>query len=146
MKVHLVFHVSLLEPYHLSTIPDRTRPPPLPIIVESESEYEMEEILDFKYHHKCLFYLVKWKSYNLYNNSWEPASFVKNAPHLIEAFHVKYLHHFKPTIFMQCSSLPLPLLSIHILVCLYLYYIFLLLFYLAVLLFSFPFQFEDLTL
>ena len=98
MKVHPVFHVSLLEPYHLSTIPDRTRPPQPPIVMESESEYEVEEILDSKYRQKRLFYLVKWKGYNPCDNSWEPASFVKNAPHLIKAFHVKYPCCPKPTI------------------------------------------------
>ena len=98
MKVHPVFHVSLLELYHLSTIPDRTRPPPPPIVIESESEYEVEEILDSKYCHKRLFYLVKWKRYNPCDNSWEPASFVKNVPHLIEVFHAKYPRRPKSTI------------------------------------------------
>ena len=98
MKVHSVFHVSLLKPYYLSMIPDRTCPPPPPIIVESKSEYEVEEILDSKYSHKCLFYLVKWKGYNPCDNSWEPTSFVKNAPHLIEVFYVKYPCRPKPTI------------------------------------------------
>ena len=69
MKVHPMFHVSLLEPYHLFIIPDHTHPPPPPIIVESESEYEVEEILDSKYRHKRLFYLVKWKGYNPCDNS-----------------------------------------------------------------------------
>ena len=99
MKVHPVFHVWLLEPYHLSTIPDRTCPLLLPIIVESELEYKVEEILDSKYSHKHLFYLIKWKGYNSCDNSWELVSFIKNAPHLIEAFHVKYPCRPKPTIF-----------------------------------------------
>src|SRR5271170_7205419 len=45
MKIHSMFHVSLLKPYHPFTIPDRSQPPPQPIIMKSESEYEMEEIL-----------------------------------------------------------------------------------------------------
>src|SRR5271155_2218536 len=98
MKIHSVFHVSLLEPYHPSTIPDRIQPPPQPIVVKSESEYEVEEILDSKYLRKSLFYLVKWKGYDPSNNSWEPASFVKNAPHLVTTFHAKYLRRPKPTI------------------------------------------------
>ena len=98
MKIHSMFHVSLLEPYHPSMIPDRVRPPPPPIVVESQSEYEVEEILDFKYLRKRLFYLIKWKGYDPSNNSWEPASFVKNAPHLVEAFHAKYPCRPKPTI------------------------------------------------
>src|SRR5271170_1725379 len=98
MKIHSVFHVSLLEPYHTSTILDRIQPLPQPIVVESESEYEVEEILDSKYLRKRLFYLVKWKCYDPSNNSWEPASFVKNAPHPVTAFHAKYPRHPKPTI------------------------------------------------
>ena len=98
MKVHYVFHVSLLEQYHPSTIPNRLRPQPPPVVVESESEYEAEEILDSKYLCKHLFYLIKWKGYDPSNNSWEPASFIKNAPRLVKAFHAKYPRRPKPTI------------------------------------------------
>src|SRR5271170_3186576 len=98
MKIHSVFHVSLLEPYHTSTILDRIQPPPQPIVVESESEYEVEEILDSKYLRKRLFYLVKWKGYDPSNSSWELVSFVKNSPHLITAFHAKYPRRPEPMI------------------------------------------------
>jgi len=89
MKIHPVFHVSLLEPCEHSTIPNRMRPPPPPIVIESEPEHEVEEILDSKYHRKHLHYFVKWKGYSPSHNSWEPASFVKNAPRLVKAFHEK---------------------------------------------------------
>src|SRR5271170_25086 len=100
MKIHSVFHISLLEPYHPSTIPDRIQPLPQPIVVESESEseYEVAEVLDSKYLRKRLFYLVKWKGYDPSNNSWEPGSFVKNEPYLVTAFHVKYPRRPKLTI------------------------------------------------
>jgi hypothetical protein len=90
MKVHSVFHVSLLEPYVSSTIPNRVRPPPPAVVVEAEQEYEVEEILDSKYLRNRLFYLVKWKGYDPCHNSWEPVSFVKNASRLIEVYHSKY--------------------------------------------------------
>lgn len=48
MKIHLMFHVSLLALYHASTIPRRVLEPPLLIEVNGEQEYEMEKILDFK--------------------------------------------------------------------------------------------------
>jgi hypothetical protein len=48
MKIHDVFHVSLLEPYRPSEIPGRVPPLPPPILLASsdEPEYEVEEILD----------------------------------------------------------------------------------------------------
>jgi hypothetical protein len=46
MKIHLVFHVSLLEPYHAFTIIGRIHDHPPPIEIDSEHEYEVEDILD----------------------------------------------------------------------------------------------------
>jgi hypothetical protein len=46
MRIHPMFHVSLLEPYHVSTIPRKIHDPPPPIEVDGELEYEMEYILD----------------------------------------------------------------------------------------------------
>ncbi len=58
MKIHLMFHVSLLEPYHASTILRRTHELPPPIIVDDEQKYEVEEILDSRISHCQLQYLV----------------------------------------------------------------------------------------
>jgi hypothetical protein len=41
MKIHHVFHVSLLEPYHASIIPRKIFEPPPPNEVNDEQEYEM---------------------------------------------------------------------------------------------------------
>jgi hypothetical protein len=46
MKIHPVFHASLLDPHHANTIPGRTRPPPPAITVEDALEYKVKEILD----------------------------------------------------------------------------------------------------
>jgi hypothetical protein len=46
MNIHPMFHASLLEPYHASTIPRITHEPPPPIIVEGEQEYKVKEILN----------------------------------------------------------------------------------------------------
>ncbi len=48
MTIHPMFHVSLLEPYHASTILGRIHDPPLPIEVDGEDEYEIVDILDSK--------------------------------------------------------------------------------------------------
>jgi hypothetical protein len=58
MKIHPMFRVSLLEPYHVSTILGRTHKPPPPIIVDDEQEYEVEEILNSRISYRQLQYLV----------------------------------------------------------------------------------------
>jgi hypothetical protein len=46
--VHLVFHVSMLEPHTDNTIPNCIPPPPEPIDIDSEIEYEIDRILNSK--------------------------------------------------------------------------------------------------
>jgi hypothetical protein len=45
MKIYLVFHVSLLKPYHEPTIIGRIHDPPRPIEVDCQQKYELEDIL-----------------------------------------------------------------------------------------------------
>jgi len=46
MKIHPMFHVFLLEPYHASIILGRIYDPPPPIEVDGEHECEVQDILD----------------------------------------------------------------------------------------------------
>ena len=61
--IHPVFHVSMLEPSILNYIANCIQPPPPPITINDELEYEISEILDSKMDnqkHVCkLLYLVK---------------------------------------------------------------------------------------
>ena len=95
--IHPVFHVSMLEPATSNAIPDRVQPPPPPVFVDSEPEYEIAEVLDSKMDNrrsKCkLLYLVRWTGYAGTNEetSWILASELKNAPELVSDFHQSYL-------------------------------------------------------
>jgi hypothetical protein len=98
MKIHNVFHVSLLEPYTASDIPGRVPPPPPPIYLDTqdEPEYEVEEILDSRRRRRALQYLVKWKGYPVSDNSWEPTANVQNSSRLLEEFHARYPEKPRP--------------------------------------------------
>ena len=85
LKIHPVFHVSLLKPTVLDPFPDRGPGPPEPVMVDGDEEYEVEAIVDCRKRGNQLQYLVKWKGYGPEENSWEPKQNV-HAQELIQAF------------------------------------------------------------
>ena len=94
-SVHPVYQVSMLEPSHPSSIPNRTNTPPPPIEVDGDLEYEIEEILNSKIDHRrrCkLLYLVKWTGYEntSQESDWIPATELENTPEVVADFHAKY--------------------------------------------------------
>ena len=95
--VHPVFHVSQLEPAIANTIPNREQPPPPPVEVDGEPEYEITKILDSKVDRRrkmCkLLYLVCWASYEGTDEetSWLLANELGHASELVSDFHNRYL-------------------------------------------------------
>ena len=87
MKIHPVFHVSLLEPYKHSTIPGRLQAPPPPIEVDGAEEFEVSDILDSRINRGKLEYLVHWQDYEVHERTWEPAANLENASEMIAEFH-----------------------------------------------------------
>jgi hypothetical protein len=90
MKIHPVFHASLLDPHRANTIPGRIQPPPPPVTVEDALEYEVEEILDSRVRNNKLEYFVDWIGYAPHERSWEPASYLENSPEEIARYHERY--------------------------------------------------------
>jgi Chromo (CHRromatin Organisation MOdifier) domain len=94
--VHPVFHVSMLEPATLNSIPNRIQSPPPPVEIDGETEYEIAEILDTKIdrHRKpCnLLYLVHWAGYEGTDEetSWVLATELGHSAELVTDFHSAY--------------------------------------------------------
>ena len=86
MKIHPVFHVSLLKPYKLSTEFGCPMPPPAIIIPDDQEEYKVEAILDKRILRKTPQYLVQWKGYPLHDATWEPTNYLNNAQQKIKDF------------------------------------------------------------
>ncbi|KAL3700980.1 hypothetical protein R1sor_019002 [Riccia sorocarpa] len=91
MRIHPVFHVSLLRRYvsrppELGAANDARLPPGL---IEGEEEFEVERILQKRtrgLRGQRVEYLVQWKGYPLYEATWEPVANLSNSPLLIQAF------------------------------------------------------------
>ena len=87
MKIHPVFHISMLEPYKKSSILGRLQAPPPPIEIDGEEEFEVSEILDSRINRKKLEYLVYWQGYKVSERTWEPIANLINAHEMIQEFH-----------------------------------------------------------
>ena len=91
VKSYNVFHSSVLKPWN-----DDGRQPvarPGPVIIEGQTEYEIEAILadkllDSRHPKKGRQYPVKWAGYPLADATWEPeCNLQEDVPHLLQAYH-----------------------------------------------------------
>jgi hypothetical protein len=90
LKIHNVFHISLLVPYEEETtneFPGRRRPPPPPDIIENALEFEVDKVLGSRWYRNQLRYLVQWKGYTENENTWEPLDNLGHAQDAIRRFH-----------------------------------------------------------
>jgi hypothetical protein len=90
MKIHHVFHVSLLEPYHASTIPKRICEPPPPIQINGEQKYEVEDVLDSQIINDQLQFLIHWHMYDVNECIWELVNHLTSVMEKVKEFHVQY--------------------------------------------------------
>src|SRR6266436_9695252 len=102
-SIHLVFHVSQLEPTQPNPFPLQQQPPLLPLQVDGETEYEVSEILDSKLDRHCrpdnrLHYLVHWMGYEGTDEetSWISAWDLAHALELHKLFHQRYPNKLGP--------------------------------------------------
>jgi hypothetical protein len=104
MRIHNVFHVSLLEQYIKNTIVGRIPIPPPPVIIDDQVEYEVQEVLDIRFRGKTVEYLVRWKNFGPNDDSWEPAANVSNAIDLVAEFNRKHPNRLYNTVKRVRSS------------------------------------------
>jgi len=88
---HPVFHVSRLRAFRDGgeTFPDRVQrptPPPPVLLSNGEQAWEIERIVNHRKRGTGNQYLVKWKSYPDYENTWEPERNLKFAKHSIAEY------------------------------------------------------------
>jgi len=89
-QLHPVFNIVKLTPAPDNLITGRKMEDhPLPIVIDREAEWEVEEILDSHWHWRRFQYLIKWKGYSHEHNFWESTSKVF-APELTAEFYHKY--------------------------------------------------------
>ncbi|KAH7364987.1 hypothetical protein KP509_18G002100 [Ceratopteris richardii] len=89
MRIHPVFHVSMLEPYHISPLRGERPSPSPPIETDDHEEFEVEHVLDSRISRGRLEYLIHWKGYDISDRNWEPVENLQRAPIKVREFHKK---------------------------------------------------------
>jgi hypothetical protein len=95
MKIHPVFHVSLLSLEANDRLPGQQQLPPPPVEIEGEEDWEVEDILDSRKRRGRFEYLVRYTGYD--EASWQPLSDLEHSPNIVKRFHKRYPEKPKPT-------------------------------------------------
>ncbi|QRW26400.1 Retrotransposable element Tf2 protein [Rhizoctonia solani] len=91
MKVHDVFHVSLLSAFKQDTEFDCSFTPPLSVITaEGEKEYEVDKFVDWAAEDRIWKYMVRWKGYAPHEDTWEPAKDLQHCKDKLRDFFANY--------------------------------------------------------
>jgi hypothetical protein len=87
IRIHRVQPVYLLDPVVEDPLEGQVVPPPPPVEVDGEEEYQVSGVEDSRVYQNQLPYLVRWTGYDFL--SWEPARFVDGLQ-VVEEFHRRY--------------------------------------------------------
>jgi hypothetical protein len=77
----------LLKRFYPNNFKGRYLQPPPPIIINSNEEYEVEEILASKTVRGKPFYLIRWVGYGPEEDTWEPSENLEHCKGLLSRFH-----------------------------------------------------------
>ncbi|SGY15944.1 BQ5605_C012g06709 [Microbotryum silenes-dioicae] len=92
MRIHPVFHVSLLKPYRPNTLPSRQQPVlPPPNLIDGQEAFVVERILNSRVCHGSLQYFIDWTGYGPQDREWVDTSNFDDDNALVLDF-----HHSKP--------------------------------------------------
>ncbi|KAJ3501679.1 hypothetical protein NMY22_g18841 [Coprinellus aureogranulatus] len=115
-RLHPVFHIDKLYPWKGSNVNGILPPPPDPIELDGEEEWEVQEVLDSRWterrtrkrgHKKAkvvkeLQYLVSWKGFNGLA-TWEPEDNLTNAREVVDDFHRRHPSAPQPVNYQPAS-------------------------------------------
>ncbi|KAH7447348.1 hypothetical protein KP509_01G102500 [Ceratopteris richardii] len=96
MRIHPVFHVSILEPYQISPLRGERPSPSPPIEIDDHEEFEVKHVLNSRISRGRLEYLIHWKGYDISDCTWELTKNLQRAPIKVREFHKRNPMKLRP--------------------------------------------------
>jgi hypothetical protein len=89
MKIHDTFHISLLRSAATDLLTGQIQSSSPPIVVNDEEEYEMNDVLDSRYHYDKLQYKVSWIDHSS-DRAWYSTENFEHSKNILEDYHQRY--------------------------------------------------------
>ncbi len=94
MKIHDTFHISLLRSASNDFLIEQIQSSSFSIVIKEEKKYEIDDILDSRYHYEKLQYRVAWIDHSS-NRAWYSTENFDNSKNILEDFHRRYSEKFE---------------------------------------------------
>jgi hypothetical protein len=92
MKIHDTFHISLLRLATTDFLIDQIQSSSFSIVVNDEEEYEINDILNSRYHYEKLQYKVAWIDHFSDRKWYSTENFQNHSKKILNDYHRRYLN------------------------------------------------------
>jgi hypothetical protein len=90
MKIHNIFHTSLLRSVVTDSLTDQVQSSSPSIVVDEKKEYEMNDILNSRYHYDKLQYRIVWIDHSSDKAWYSKENFQKHSKEILNDYHRRY--------------------------------------------------------
>jgi hypothetical protein len=95
MKIHDTFHISLLRSASSDSFIEQIQSSSLLIVIDDEEEYEIDDILDNRYHYEKLQYKVAWIDHFSDRAWYSTENFQNHSKEILNDYHQRYFKKFE---------------------------------------------------
>jgi hypothetical protein len=95
MKIHDTFHISLLRKTAIDFLIEQIQSLSLSVVVNDEEEYEIDDILNSRYHYEKLQYKIAWIDHFSDRAWYSTKNFQNHLKEILNDYHQRYSKKFE---------------------------------------------------